>query len=157
MPLLYESVDVLQLKSTDARIYLWNESVTERMEGKTVDTGTKILVRAALFTKVNGLAGLSNKTLRIYGRLNTGTWELLKTAATDANAVNLTYTLTSKGQYTFYAEFPGDSEYATSKSVEAKIGSGVSVELLPFPKEYLIAAGLGIIGSVFIGLALRRR
>jgi len=158
MPLLYETITAMQLKPTDTRIYLWNEAKTERMEGKTVDVGTKILVRAALFHKVNGLTGLSGKILRIHGRLNTGEWKLLYTAPTDANAIDMPYTLTQTGQYTFYAEFLGDHEYASSKSSEAKIGSGVPPFIpVPFPKEYLIAAGLTAAGLIFVGLAFRRR
>lgn len=155
MPLLYETYASMQLKPSDTRIFLWNEAETERMENKTVDVGTKILVRAALFTKVNGLMGLSGKPLRIYGRLNTGPWTLLKEDLTDANAIDLLFTLSAKGLYTFYAEFKGDTEYAASKSAEAKIAVGVAV--LPFPKEVLIGVGLAAVGLIFAGLALRRR
>jgi len=158
MPILYETIQRhFQKKATEMRIYLWDETgKTTRMENKTVDLGTKIVIRTGLFQPVNGFAGIDDRLHAIFHRLNTGAFEkIAEKVALGTNSIETVYTLNKKGVHIFVATFPGDAEYTEATSKEAKIGVNVAVEGIP--KGYLIGGGLAVVGLMFVGLALKRR
>lgn len=118
MSILYESyakspeaVITGQKKPTAMRIFLWNETATERMENKTVHVGTKILVRSALFQPVDGMMTIDGKRHIVHHRVDTGAWETIKDETTPSNSTDTLYTITNAGVHVFYAEFLGDAEY----------------------------------------------
>jgi len=129
MPILYENYSksaeakvTATQKPTEMRIYLWNEAVKERMEGKTVYTGTPIIVRVGIFSTIEGI-WVTGRTITIYRRINTGAWENIGTVVADPagpGTFDKKVTLLAAGTHTFYCEFAGDTYYAgCSKAVRA--------------------------------------
>lgn len=128
MPILYEnrfsrSVDAAvtaQKRPTESKIYLWNEAKTERMEGKTVYTGTVIYVRVGIFSPTEGKF-IGDRTINIYRKVGTG--EPFKVGTVTSNetpgTVDFKQILMDAGIITYYCEFTGDALYeGCSKAVQ---------------------------------------
>jgi hypothetical protein len=81
-----------------------------------VPVGTEILVYAnLLYEKSPGVWDfLPGKTINVYHRLDTGTWEKIGTITSGSEGGGwgtLKYKLAKAGKHTFYNEFPGDDTY----------------------------------------------
>lgn len=129
-----------QKVSTTTQVVLYNLSGTERMENKTVDMGTSIMLYA-MFTPARVVASVKDITMRIYHRVDTGAWELIKEGPTDISGalwIN-NYQFATSGKHSFYGEFLGNAYYAGCPStVHGLLVSGeystsptVSVEAQP--------------------------
>lgn len=120
MPILYErqklskSTEVVvtaQKKPSETKIYLFNQAKTERVEGKTFYTGTKIYVRVGLFSPTEGTF-IPGKTINVFRRIDTGTWENISTVVPTGDTFDIGVELRPAGSHTFYAEFAGDDFYS---------------------------------------------
>ena len=114
------------------------------IDGTTQYVGQGIRLRPVL--EYQGADGvwrwLSNYSMKIYHRLDTGTWETLATVTQGTPGVYGDYntTLPVAGKHTYYAEFAGDAYYAgcpsevhglTVDAQEFSVSPEVSVEALP--------------------------
>jgi len=171
MPLLYETVVYRRSvqrfqKSTRIIIFLTKAGTTSPdISGTSLSVGDAVRLRGFLQYQEGTYwyAVKGTKPLKFYHRLGTGAWELIATKNYTADGGTFpadldNYVLSKAGTHTFYIEFAGDAEYSGCSGREAKIGVGVGLPLISgISNEYLIAGGLGLIGLIFVGLALRRR
>ena len=135
IPLLYENVFskspekaiTAQKIPTKLECKLLNLGRYEYPSGAVVYVGTEILVYANLYYQKPGGTWdwLPGKTINVYHRLNTGSWEKIGTITTGVEDPGygwgtLKYKLVAAGKHTFYNEFPGDATYVgCEKAVRA--------------------------------------
>jgi len=102
-----------QKRATDTKIYLWNEALTERMEDKTVFTGTTIVTRVGIYSPGEG-KWVTGRTINVYHKIDTGAPEVstVTPSATGPGTADLKWWLTKGGKHTFWADWPGDEYYA---------------------------------------------
>jgi len=133
IPLIYENVFskspeksvAAALKPTDLGLDLLDEAGVNSVVGKSLYVGTKISVDAwMVWIDAGGgrnTSGMSGKVVNVWHKVGTGAYAKIGTItlgtwpAGSGNEGRLIYTLTQAGTHTFYAEFPGDSEYAGCK------------------------------------------
>lgn len=106
-----------QKKPSSIGCSLWDEGRTRRLEATTQWVGTKIQVNADLWDRSVNMTPLLGKSVRIWHRLDTGSWEKIFDGYSNAPDLGgewfrVIYTLRKSGTHTFYAEFQGDDEYA---------------------------------------------
>jgi len=130
-----------QLKPTDMKMYLWDAAFTKRMEGQTVYTGTKIIIRLMVYSTAEGRGVSPNPSnVSLYRKIDAGAYERIWVGGWTADSNDIEYTFDKPGTHTFYADFPGNAYYAgcEEKTHAMKVANGdyslspeVSVNALP--------------------------
>jgi hypothetical protein len=126
MPIIYESYAVtrkgrlsktpeVQMTAnkipTQTMMYLWDENATTRLEGATVYVGTTIIIRVGVVAQGVFIGG---KTINIWRKVDTGAYEIISSVSPSMppGTYDVKMTFLKSGLYAFYAEFPGDDQYA---------------------------------------------
>jgi len=83
------------------------------ISGATKFVGATIALSANLYSKVDTtVTPLTGKVVNIYHKVDTGPYEKIGSPTVDSYGyAEITHVLAAKGTHTYYAEFPGDSEY----------------------------------------------
>lgn len=161
MPILYEEITFrptsrrLQKKASKFIDLTLTDEAGRSVAGTTQSVDTIIWIGSKLYDPV-AMVVLTNKPVRVMGRLDTGAWTKLADLKTGGvGQVAYKYRLVSRGVNTFRVEWDGDAEYAGATTTEAKVGVDVAVEGIR--ADYLIGGALGAVGIILIILALKKR